>query len=90
MAVLESLLSQGVDRKCKTTHGNRAVDMAMSDEIKQVLMNYEKRVCMIVCDEIGKRNNTNVFGVLKIWDYLEEEVCTAERIESDEESDEEW
>ena len=47
-----------------------AYDVARSKEIKQVLMNYEKRLCVIVCDELGKRYNTNVFSTLKIDEYL--------------------
>ena len=67
--VLEYLLSVGVDRECRNCDGS-AYDMAKTDEIKQVLLNYEKRLCVIVCDELGKRYNTNVFIALKIEEYL--------------------
>ena len=63
--VLEYLLSVGVDRECRS-----AYDMAKTDEMEQVLLNYEKRLCVIVCDELGKRYNTNVFIALKIEEYL--------------------
>ena len=35
-----------------------------------MLMNYEKRLCVIVCDELGKKYDTNVFSALNIEDYL--------------------
>ena len=60
----------GVDRECRDRYDRSAYDMARSNEIKQVLMNYEKRLCVIVCDELGKRYNTNVFSTLKIDKYL--------------------
>ena len=68
--VVDYLLSVGVDRECRSISGRSAYDMASTDEIKQVLMNYEKRLCVIVCDELGKRYNTNVFIALKIEEYL--------------------
>ena len=67
---MEYLLSVGVDRECRRNDGRSAYDMARSNEIKQVLMNYEKRLCVIVCDELGKRYNTNVFSTLKIDEYI--------------------
>ena len=68
--VVDYLLSVGVDRECRNSDGMSAYDVAATDEIKQVLMNYEKRLCVIVCDELGKRYNTNVFIALKIEEYL--------------------
>ena len=68
--VVDYLLSVGVDRECRNSDGMSAYDVAVTDEIKQVLMNYEKRLCVIVCDELGKRYNTNVFIALKIEEYL--------------------
>ena len=59
-----------MNRECRNISGMSAHDMADTDEIKQVLMNYEKRLCVIVCDELGKRYNTNVFSTLKIEEYL--------------------
>ena len=68
--MVEYLLSVGVDMECRNNGGRSAYDMAKTDEIKQVLLNYEKRLCVIVCDELGKRYNTNVFSTLKIEEYL--------------------
>ena len=68
--VVEYLLSVGVDRECRSISGRSAYDWAKTDEIKQVLLNYEKRLCVIVCDELGKKYNTNVFSTLKIDKYL--------------------
>ena len=67
---MEYLLSQGVDRECRDGVGLSAYDLARTDEIKQVLMNYEKRLCVIVCDELGKKYYTNVFIALQIDRYL--------------------
>ena len=47
-----------------------AYELSRTKEIKQVLLNYEKRLCVIVCDELGKKYNTNVFSTLKIEEYL--------------------
>ena len=60
----------GVDKECRNNGGRSAYDISSTDEIKQVLLNYEKRLCVIVCDELGKRYNTNVFIALKIEEYL--------------------
>ena len=68
--VVEYLLSVDVDRECRSISGMSAYDWADTYEIKQVLMNYEKRLCVIVCDELGKKYNTNVFSTLKIDEYL--------------------
>ena len=68
--MVEYLLSVGVDREYRNIFDNNAYDEASTDEMEQVLKNYEKRLCVIVCDELGKKYNTNVFSVLKIEDYL--------------------
>ena len=68
--VVDYLLSVGVDRECRSISGRSAYDMASTDEMEQVLLNYEKRLCVIVCDELGKKYNTNVFIALKIEEYL--------------------
>ena len=46
--------------------------MAGSPEVKHLLENYEKRLCMMVCDEVGKKYNTNVFNDLlpEILEYV--------------------
>ena len=67
--VVEYLLSVGVDRECRSNSGRNAYDMAKTDEMEQVLLNYEKRLCVIVCDELGKRYNTNVFITLTEKDF---------------------
>ena len=59
-----------MDRECRNSDGMSAYDVTATDEIKQVLLNYEKRLCVIVCDELGKKYNTNVFSALNIEDYL--------------------
>ena len=38
--------------------------------MKQLLGNYEKRLCVVVCDEVGRRYNTNVLTELRIDEYL--------------------
>ena len=70
IGIVEYLLSVGVDRECRDKYGRSAYEFSRTKEIKQVLMNYEKRLCVIVCDELGKRYNTNVFIALKIEEYL--------------------
>ena len=59
-----------MDRECRNSDGKNAYDLSKKDEIKQVLINFEKRLCLITCDELGKKYNTNVFSELKIEDYL--------------------
>ena len=60
---MEYLLSQGADRRI--TRGNRegqdAIDVAGLPEMKKLLMNYEKRLCVIVCDDLSRQQNTNVY-----------------------------
>ena len=68
--MVEYLLSVGVDRECRNRYGRSAYELSRTKEIKQVLLNYEKRLCVIVCDELGKRCNTNVFIALKIQEYM--------------------
>ena len=59
-----------MDRECRNYDGMSAYELSRTKEIKQVLMNYEKRLCVIVCDELGKKYDTNVFSALNIEDYL--------------------
>ena len=68
--MVEYLLSVGVDRECRNNNGRSAYELSRTKKIKQVLLNYEKRLCVIVCDELGKRYNTNVFSTLKMEEYL--------------------
>ena len=57
-------------RECRNNNGRNAYGVTSTDEMEQVLLNYEKRIYVIVCDELGKKYNTNVFSTLKIEEYL--------------------
>ena len=73
---MESLLRKGARREYRCVEGDHegqgAADVAGSPEVKLLLENYEKRLCMIVCDEVGKKYNTNVFNDLlpEILEYV--------------------
>ena len=68
LSVVEYLLSLGVDRSWKITEGENegkiALEMAGTDAVRILLKNYEKRLCLITCDELGKKYITNVFNHL--------------------------
>ena len=63
-------MSQGANRECVNMHGQSAFDVAGDYEVKRVLLGFEKRLCVIVCDEVGRRFSTNVFSELRIDKYL--------------------
>ena len=48
-----------MDRRLLLTVGDRigqdAVDLATTPEMKQLLMNYDRRLCVIVCDELSRQ-----------------------------------
>ena len=68
--IVEYLLSKGTNRELKNNDDKNAYDVAATEEIKQLLKKYEKRLCIIVSDELGKRYRKNVFNDLRINDYL--------------------
>ena len=59
--VVEYLLSVGVERQCRRKDGDNVIDLATSLELQKLLKNYEKRLCVIVCEELSKKENTLVF-----------------------------
>ena len=68
--VVDYLLQMGAERACRDDAGWSAMELTDKYEVKQVLHNFDKRVCRIVCDELGKKYYSNVFNVLRIDEYL--------------------
>ena len=61
---VDYLLQAGARRERVCIEGIDVMDVAVSQEVRYLLRGFERRLCVIMCDEIGKKANTQVFNHL--------------------------